>query len=362
MTKRGIRKECMNKKAIFLLNLIFLITASHSIRTMEITNQNNTPTIEILDSEIPEEIMQHIIVSHVMQCLHTNPNKPDISLLTTTAQLNKKWAASMLELHKQIIEQGAQLLNKTHYCYIKDNLKTPNAKAISVFNENKLDMRLANCKIIAAVSHPYCIVNYIDIVDDSHLRNACLYTKPVIVEKLLKMGAIITAQDFVLTARCSHLDQKDGIACAKLLLQQDCDLINAHYESETALHWSAIKGNNLIAHFLIEDKADVNIANGYGFTPLHKTIQNVFDNNQNLTLKTVQLLIAAGANPFKKINCGEHTDCDAYDLVKKLHTKDNSLTPFGKQLVKELRKYRAMERSQGTAHYMGTVSTVDKNT
>ena len=71
---------------------------------------SDSPIIEILDSEIPEEIMQQIIVSHVMQCLHTNPNKPDISFLTTTAQLNKKWAASMLELHKQIIDQGCSII------------------------------------------------------------------------------------------------------------------------------------------------------------------------------------------------------------------------------------------------------------
>ncbi|KAF9048849.1 ankyrin repeat-containing domain protein [Panaeolus papilionaceus] len=61
--------------------------------------------------------------------------------------------------------------------------------------------------------------------------------------------------------------QNNQLSLIRTLITEDPKLVNA--DERTPLHWAASSGSIDIARFLIDQKAEVDKADGSGWTPLH---------------------------------------------------------------------------------------------
>ncbi|MCX5921983.1 MAG: ankyrin repeat domain-containing protein [Candidatus Dependentiae bacterium] len=118
---------------------------------------------------------------------------------------------------------------------------------------------------------------------------------------------------------------------AKQLLEQGADVNLADYTGKTPLYWAAIKGYDTTVAELLKADADVNTADKLGRTPLYMATWKGHE-------KVIAQLLAAGANVDLNQDPYAQLPDDKKDMLNKLITEHKA------NLVREMMREVAPEK------------------
>lgn len=198
---------------------------------------------------------------------------------------------------------------------LKNNLGNPPLSyALILGNENALKLFL---------KHDLNLINYTDESNQTLLHYAVNGSYINIVKLLLESGAKANCHDHNMVTPLQIASTLGNACIVELLLKAAPDFVNlGNNNKETPLHFAAMGHNENIVAILLKNKADPNLRNINGLTPLHF---GVWEN------KIMLLLLKAGANPHLE-NIKGHTPF-LYALVV---GKENAVQSFLKNNPKSL--------------------------